>query len=590
MPEPAKIPNGADIIESTLLDTLGVYSGSDNNPEVDPVAYDASFVAERLSDAGAVELYRGSEAYQMSYESLTRNYADKNEIPVNDSDLNNRRFFREAFIRLVAEKASSNEGRFSGNERLRQTHPERCNIKMVDLLGSEGVRLYKLALEEEMQSKEYMNAVFRSSTQHFEGKRWLQRPAVVVSGPSGCGKSFAAQRAVEKACEFLPKVDGDDNSGNDVVSVDGGVARQVSQMRALAASLAMSKGYTGIKDLHENSKILEGVKNRILETAIATPALGIVIPETFSGFMSVMDSSRRMLKRLLNLESTKAVFCRVKGDNPSLFQKVVAFMGSRRAWKTTEFNATPLTMNGAEIPESKAYGAQGFKFGEYGSQLAEKWFVAYCRKHRRENLSMIITNDLLLKKPAWNRPDIWVDAEQGDPGAILVSKRVYEQWDSLRLMLADVPAAQRPKVPTLEEFKNMLNVPPLVQTSAGIDIAVAKESIRKRMSAVGMQMLSTRNVIKYELLRDKSERLKTVFDILNLITDASSKEDIQAAKSNIQSKLSDMKSDGHFSMFFSKSKSSVKQALSALDKLEKEVHVEAPAKDIDLDQGNVLSM
>ena len=45
------------------------------------------------------------------------------------------------------------------------------------------------------------------------------------------------------------------SAGNSVVSVDGGVEREVSQMRQMVLQVAVTRGYKGIGDLHKNTKL-----------------------------------------------------------------------------------------------------------------------------------------------------------------------------------------------------------------------------------------------------------------------------------------------------------------------------------------------
>lgn len=552
-----------------LIDSIGYYAldPTSESSRDEQRAKDRKFVADRLSVEGYMTLCSGSFHYNIQYEQKVREFAgnDVFSSEQNRLALNNRQYFRQQFIRHVINIKNTTQPRFTGNEPNRGTHPERFTVKAETLLGTEGLELYKLALEEEVRSGEYMDALFRYSTRHFDGEKWAVRPVVVVAGPSGCGKSWAAQKAVEKADAFLPKIDGD-NSGNDVVRVDGGEVRMASQMRKLLISLADNKKYSGVSDLHEQSAILEDAKDNILEAAIASPSLGVVIPETFSDFINPLGHSRRLLNRIIQLEDTKPVFCRVDGQNPSIFQKIVAYMGSRRAWKTRGFDEqAPLDLNNTNIAESKAYGKRGFIFGQRGSKLAEKWFINKCKSLNKENLSMIITNDLVLKKPTDNNQ--WVDAEQGDEGAILVSKRVFAQWESLQLNLQDVPENQRPDIPSLKDFADRLQVPPIIHTSAGIDIAIARESIRKRMLDVAKELRKTTNVRKAARLAEKRERLEQINNILNKLTDVTPKQYIESVKNDLVRRKVEMKHSGQFSRFFSKTKSSVNQVIEALDKL-----------------------
>ncbi|QMT60134.1 hypothetical protein [Legionella sp. PC997] len=547
-------------------------NGEQKKPDsVDQREIDSHFVSDRLSKGGASNLYKGVVEYNLQYEDKVRKYAAKhgNSTDLIDKTFNDRTFFRTKLIELVAAKNASPEGNYQGDLALRETNPEKATISMERFLGKEGAELYKLALEEEMNSHAYMNAVFRASTTHFKGEKWTQRPVVIVSGPSGSGKSFAAKAAVEKATELFPKQEGD-TSGNDVVSVDGGVIREVSQMRKLVIQAANNKGYTGISDLHSKSSILENVKDRMREAVFAptesdekVPLLGVVIPETFSSNLNPAKGPK-LLKDIEKLPDTKPIFCRVDGEDSTLFRKVVAYMGSRRAWKTSDFPKGDMTrlldLNNTDIPESKAYGKKGFTFGQWGSKLAEKWF----KNHSRDNLRMIITNDLVLKKEDPPGSHNWIDAKPDDKGAVLITKRAFEKWkigDDLS------PGAVALKGYTEFKFGSLIN------TSAELDLAIAKEEIKIRKKIVTHDLRKAK--IKYgdnspqvEKLQEKQGHLKTILQNMDII--GKDKEGVELMQQQILAKINVMEQNHEFG-YFSKTKKALNHAVKALGKLSYEL-------------------
>lgn len=544
---------------TNLIGQIGHYSAENSNQK----AEDADFVSQRLTGKGTEKLQEGMLAYKLQYETKIERYKEKYSLSdVNgENDINHRQFFREQFIQWVAAKNASEGNRYKGEPELRETKPDKATITMENLLDKQGKALYRLALEEEMNSSEYMNAVFRTSTSHFEGEKWAQRPVIIVAGPSGCGKSYAAQAAVEKTKQFLPKVDGE-QSGNDVVAVDGGVAREVSQIRKLAIQLANNKGYTGIADLHAQSKVLEPVKDRIREAAFATPTLGVVIPETFSSYTNPFDDKRKLLHRIINMEGTRAVFCRVDGETPSSFKNIVAFMGSRRAWKTSNFKEQPLDLNNSEITESKAYGAGGFKFGQLGSKTAEEEF----KKNAKEDLCMLITNELLLKKEASPGSNQWLDASQDDKGAILVSRRIFDGWQQL----------SSDEKPTLQEYMKAVRLPSLIQTSAELDLAIARESIRKSIVRTEAKFNAAKakhgeQSGKVELLEGKLQHLEIISKNISSM-DLHNKNEVDLVKRQVAGQLQEMKTNGDFGYLkLSRSKSALSKTVSALAKLSDEL-------------------
>ncbi|MCL9683001.1 hypothetical protein [Legionella maioricensis] len=382
---------------------------------------------DKLSDAQK-KLYKGIDKYEGKHLAKIKAYSKAHGLPLPTKD--NPNFFREQFIHFcLSKKLDGFAIPDSGDPR--KNNPERATIKLEELFGKEGAELYQKALKEERNSQEYMDAVFRTSTTHYEGDKWAQRPVVIVAGPSASGKSFAAQEAIKKDSEFLPKMDtGADKPGNDVVAVDGGIFREVSQMRKFAIRVANQQGFTGISDLHSKSSILDKAKKCIKEAVFATSSLGVVIPETFS---NPLKNPAGMLRKIEKLPNTTLMFTRVDGEEPLVLKKTVGFMGSNRAWKTKDFDRCPeLDLNSTEdLSESKAYGKQGFYWGKKGSLEAEEWY----RKNSKDKLSLLIINDLVLKKPvpkevqeSGAKAHRWADAQKGDEGAILVSRRTFEAW------------------------------------------------------------------------------------------------------------------------------------------------------------------
>ncbi|QLZ70197.1 hypothetical protein FOLKNPGA_03002 [Legionella sp. PC1000] len=420
---------------------------------------------------GEHELYKGISDYDNGHMQQVHDYKStykKEDSFEEDSfeedsflESTDPQFFRKKFIEYI-QMYSFPE--YDGDPETRTTHPEEATISMSKFLGVQGLELFQLALEEEMYSKEFREAVVIQSTSHFEGPKWEERPVVIVAGPSGSGKSYAAKAAVEKANQLLSV--SSDLSGNYVMAADGGIIREVSQMRKLAIQLANNQGFTGIKDLHDQCKILDKVKKRMRKAAFLTPDLGVVIPETFSKWRDPRSNIQSLMKKIDMLDNTKQIFTRVEGHDPDNFRKVVAFMGSRRAWKTKDFDLQDFDLNKTGLSESKEYNQFGFSFGESGSKAAEAWFMA----HSKDKLHMIITNDLILLKPDSAQPGNWVAATQDDEGARLFPENLYKQWEQLQ------------HKPDLIDYCK-LNSKTQIATSAHLDFAIAKNIVLERIGA-----------------------------------------------------------------------------------------------------------
>ncbi len=425
-------------LRERLEEQLNDYStyGKANGAAADDTGQD--FVDKRLTEDAQAHLYDGIEDYEKRHYALIVQYCDKFKLPIPEETPD---FFRKQFIELAARKKFED---FEGDKGKRKTNPESATQSLEEFFGKQGAALYKLALQEERYTKEYMNAVFQESTTHSEGAKWKTRPVVIVAGPSACGKSTAATAAIDQANTLLP-TDQEDQSGNDIVAADGGVAREISQMRKLAIQVSVEHGFSGVEDLHSKSNVLSDVKDCILEAAYATESLGVVIPETFAK----AKTSARMFERIDQLKNTTPIWLRVTGENVSIFstimekisttfREVVAYMGSRRAFKTSGFKDEvdgprqkteyDLNISKDDIPESKAYGGfLSFIGGWFGSLQAERNF----KKHFKEAMTYTLVNDLILLKPGnphGSKAEQWLSGAKEDDGVMMVSRTAYNAW------------------------------------------------------------------------------------------------------------------------------------------------------------------
>ncbi len=395
------------------------------------------FVDKRLKPDAQIHLYDGIEKYEKRHYALIVKYCNKFKLPIPTETPD---FFRKQFIEFAARKEFED---FAEKKKERKKNPESATKKLEELFGKQGAALNKLALQEERYTKSYVNAVFQESTTHCEGNKWKTRPVVIVAGPSACGKSTAATAAIDQANSLLP-TDPDDNNGNDIVASDGGVARELSQMRKLAIQVSVEHGFSGIEDLHGKSKVLGDVKDCILEAAYATESLGVVIPETFAG-----KSTTKLFKRIEQLKNTTPIWLRVTGENVSIFSTImetisttfreaVAYMGSRRALKTSGFKDElvgerpktkyDLNISKDDIPESKAYGGfRSFFGGWFCSLQAERNF----KKHFKDAMTYTLVQDLILVKPGnshGSKEEQWLKGAKDDADVMMVSRTAYKAW------------------------------------------------------------------------------------------------------------------------------------------------------------------
>lgn len=452
-------------------------------------------------------LYEGCDQYDKAHDKKIKQFEKKfGELDsLRELDKKDKCYFRKALMEYTTKRIQDKGDVLKykvQNPDIRETDPKLAAILLKDMLGKEGVALYHAALQEEANDREFRKAVFCNSATHFKGEEWKERPVVIVSGPSACGKSFAAKATVDESLEFLAtKQSSHPSPGNYVIAADGGVVREVSQIRKWVIKESTKLGYPGVKDLQEHSQILESIKKHVRQQAFDLPNLGVVIPETFSKWFVPGNNAKKMLKTIEGLPNTRVIFARVEGQDPSIFKKVVAFMGSTRAWKDftnvskEKDELSRQDLNSTEgVPESKSYGPKGFKFGVNGSIAAEKWFI----KHSKENLRMIITNELILVKPKdINNPNAgWMEAELNDKGAIKLSRRAYEAWEQCMETNKGSP----------DEYckKNKITFGSLIKTSLEIDLEICISQIEALKSSKNI------NPINESALNSLGELLKEI--------------------------------------------------------------------------------
>jgi len=489
-------------------------------------------------------IFKGIKEYENGHAKAIDQYQKK--YGIFSSDIRpGPTYFRDAFYDYVSKdlKPTPEELAYNGEYK--------PPVKIEELFGKQFTELYQLALEEEMNSEAYMAAVLHKSTKVYAGEKWTERPVVFVGGPSASGKTYAADSAIEKATDFLGKESGN-TSGNQVTFVDGGIARDVSQVRKLAVKAANNKGYSGIKDLNKHSKALRKVKLRVYQHAMhVNKEGGVVIPETFSAFVKPGDKSSRMLREAMKLTNARTIFARTEGKNPGLFQKVVQFMGESRAWKTGNVKQKDITrLNKKTSWESKSYGKGGFRWGVLGSKLAEVWF----KHNAKENLSMVIVNDLVLKREDPPKSGNYVDAQPDEAGVIKVSERVFDNWKKMR-----DNATPNQEIPSLIKFMQDKNnaVKSLIYTSAEIKMTTAKQKLTEIIPKIPDKPGSTILIANLQALLTSlnSEALKNPEKI----------RDIQKqVKNELENQKWDGKKYGSFRSEIYKSLKSLDHALTSL--------------------------
>lgn len=336
---------------------------------------------------------------------------------------------REAFLKYLHDYVLNNPDNRS------QTLVNSQATSMKDFLNEAGVKLYEAAIAEERNSVAFRNAVFLKSTKHYDGAKWDKRLVLWVGGPSASGKSFGADGVVQRLNDEIMGHSSSDRSGNNVVSVDGGIERDVSQMRQMVLQVALSKGFKGIDDLHSYTKL--GTKKHVQRAAFATTDLSVVLPNTFSS--SIVTGVKAKMTKIAKMPNTVQVFCDVQAEKGQSrrFERSVGLMGNSRAWYQGKkaYAREKITMlepnTGAE---SKRYEG-GIKFftGLIASDRAKKSYIEACKETGNQPIRMVITNDLIFLK--LDKKQKWVECGDKENMAALsdfvkMSARDFAAWQS----------------------------------------------------------------------------------------------------------------------------------------------------------------
>lgn len=346
-------------------------------------------------------------------------------------------------------------------------------IKLEKFLGTKLMELYIDAVKEEANSIEFRDAVFLSSTTAYERTGGQKREPFVlwVAGPSGAGKTTATKKAVETITNSKQtKKPGqlfDPDNEDLVVSVDGGVEREISQIRQLVLQAALKSGYKGIEDLQSKTEDATDskIKKKVKKAAIAAN-LSIAIPSTFGGIKDQTQMTSPFDKVIKKYQketpNRKLYFSEVIGEpgeeGAEKFQKTIEGMGESRAWMKKGTHEDIFRTNNVKIGcESKKYKKRGFTWGRRGSANARKIFLEkfpnayysiqsdlmYARLVVEEDIKEAEARNLAIEKrnltikdekkkiPKKRVPAIGelITCEPSDDGAKLMSNRKFYYWN-----------------------------------------------------------------------------------------------------------------------------------------------------------------
>ncbi len=320
------------------------------------------------------------------------------------------------------------------------------------LLGKEGAKLYKAALAEEHNSKEFRAAVYLAASSK-RGSEKVDPKVVFVVGPSAAGKSSGLEAVIK---EVYPESGKENEAGqNKLTAIDGAVERELSHTSHLLLTFANHQGYQGVVGLHagENDKEVKSIKKCVLAAVQKnrTQDISLIMPETFSGYgvggqIGVEGVSKNRLKagklgELINFAAKtkrEAILIGIVGEDSKDFQNAVSVMGNKRAWAQMGSETPEISPEAKLSCESKQYGAGGFSFGVAGSDAATKAFKEEVLKHSGlKARHFTITNDLVAYKKDFYSDDGWKkvedtdDAKANSDSAVLISRPLMEVWQDL---------------------------------------------------------------------------------------------------------------------------------------------------------------
>jgi hypothetical protein len=387
----------------------------------------------------------GREGTEKLYEGIT------------DTIANPVKLQRTQFINTIPEVLEFTPTCPVSDPTLRKTNPEKFTISLEKLLGAEGVKLYQQAIEEEHRSTAFRDAVFLQSTKNYFGKKWSKKLCLWVGGPSASGKTFAADNVVKRVSEeygAIPKENFDDN--NYVVSADGSVEREVSQIRQLVLQIALAKGYSGISDLQnktENQVTKKKniiIKDKVFEAVKASQNnVSMVIADTFTGKIPniKLPSFKNPMDEFAQMDNVVQVFSKVKsGDTPEekeRLRRTVKRLGNQRAWSNRYPYTTKISINNRDINcDSKDYDPGFLNMNFHGGKKASSWgrdaYISAQKKHNNSTFTLSINNDTTFVRKLNNE---WIECETNYTGPyIQLSYREFREWKKYNAKRIGKPA------------------------------------------------------------------------------------------------------------------------------------------------------
>lgn len=344
-----------------------------------------------------------------------------------------REAFRDAFEAKMQTKAKGSE-----------TVESMPTVTLAEFLGDpELLDLYKAAVKEEMNSRNYKNAVFLNSIHHYAGDT-LETPVLVpAGGASGVGKSFLKKTTMETVVAQSPKKRDAQNEvvrdGNDVVSVDNGIARSTLQVGKMVVQVAFSKNYKEISDYDDvNKELAESIGFDKKQIKVAASEAGLSLYEPVTHTKRGADTAIvRWAKQHDGYHPGKQKYD-VVATNIIANEEVVRNQGVKRSQLQEAYPESEVKLNKRKLPaESKRYGRLILNLDQHIGRLKKESFLQgqknssqAANTFQKKGIPVInidSTTRILVMFKQGKLEQVGPD-EAELPGAFIIHKKVLEEW------------------------------------------------------------------------------------------------------------------------------------------------------------------
>ncbi|APJ04377.1 hypothetical protein [Silvanigrella aquatica] len=262
-----------------------------------------------------------------------------------------------------------------------KTQLYKTKITLEEILGSrELLTQYKKAIAEENKSKHFHKAVILNGSFHCDKIKWDHKAHIIVAGPSGVGKSFNSKRIIDYLANqnfsLSSNIPANGSFIQDFIFIDGGIPRNVSQIRNVVLQCALVLGYSGISDLHAMTKF--DVKSKIKKVAM-NHNVHIIEPLTFVRhyYTPSLESGYKFFKEEFIYKPYHLIFVNIEGDKLQTLSNQ-----EKRAWfidseaKPKEYVSPLNTDIGCESKKGEGNYDEGIKASNHFAEIYHKKYIS----------------------------------------------------------------------------------------------------------------------------------------------------------------------------------------------------------------------